>query len=117
MDDGAFSIGSLSIIGLPPTGFLEQMVHGLRSRRGGRPSSLESTCSDSILSIAYLMPIVARAFFFPPQETPHGDGHEDTHPVKESFYCAPPVITAVGCLVLFFAQDLHALLSNIQWGG
>ena len=87
---------------------------------GGHPFFIGIYMLSSILSIAYLMPIVARAFFFPPQETPHGEGHDDHHhPVKESFLlCAPPVITAVGCLVLFFlAQDLHALLSNIQWGG
>ena len=118
---GAFFIGSLSIIGLPPTGGSWSkwfMAYGAAD--GGHPFFIGIYMLSSILSIAYLMPIVARAFFFPPQERSHDDAHDDHHhPVKESFLlCAPPVFTAIGCLVLFFlAQDVYALLSNIQWGG
>ena len=79
---------------------------------------------SSILSIAYLMPVVARAFFFAPKADPHhhhGDDHhhDDTGKIKEPLLlCGPPVLTAIGCLVLFiYAQDLQALLANIQWGG
>ena len=84
---------------------------------GGHPFFIGIYMLSSILSIGYLMPVVARAFFFPPKDDHHDD--HPHHPVKESFLlCGPPVITAVGCLVLFFvAQDIHALLSNIQWGG
>ena len=76
---------------------------------------------SSILSIAYLMPVIARAFFFEPKADPHHDdhGHHGVGRIKEPLLlCGPPVLTAVGCLVLFvYAQDLHALLATIQWGG
>ena len=71
----------------------------------------------------------ARGFFFAPKaHAHHDDGHHDDHhdehhdptgPIKEPLLlCGPPVVTAIGCLVLFiYAQDIQSLLANIQWGG
>ena len=58
---------------------------------------------SSLLNVAYLMPIVVRAFFKPLP------GHAPGTPVKIAeapIACVVPLcITAFGCLVLFFAAE------------
>ena len=60
---------------------------------------------SSLLSIAYLMPVVARGFFYPSEEK----GGE------APFLCVvPPVLTAIGCIVLFFlADDIYQFLTGM----
>ena len=66
----AFMIGSLSIIGLPPFGGTwEQVVSGSRLPRGGHQFVVAASMISSLLNVAYLMPIVARAFFKAPGGT------------------------------------------------
>ena len=98
----------------------------LGAAEGGNDFFIFIYMLSSILSIAYLMPIVARAFFFAPKPDPHDDHHDDHHGhnddggrIKEPLLlCGPPVVTALGCLILFlYAQDIHTLLAQIQWGG
>jgi len=75
---------------------------------------------SSLLNVAYLLPVVARGFFA---------GNDAAQPVgaqvspgsrfagvKEAplFCVIPPVLTAFGCLVLFFYADhLYRLLEPI----
>jgi multicomponent Na+:H+ antiporter subunit D len=127
----AFFIGSLSIIGLPPTGgSWSKWFMGLGAADGGNSFFIAIYMLSSLLSIAYLMPVVARGFFFAPKPSAHGHGHDDAHGHKGGHHdppgrireplllCGPPVITAIGCLALFiFAPQLQALLATIQWGG
>ncbi len=73
---------------------------------------------SSLLSIAYLMPVVARAFFRPP---PADDEHANPGEgsklgIREApLLCVmPPVLTGVGCVVLFFyADDVWNLLTGM----
>ena len=66
---------------------------------------------SSLLSVAYLMPIVARAFFVTPASAPSGPS-----PIREApaFCVVPLCLTALGCLVLFFcAEEIYRLLAPI----
>jgi multicomponent Na+:H+ antiporter subunit D len=61
---------------------------------------------SSLLSIAYLMPIVGRAYFRKPSEK-DADLHE------APWMCVlPPCLTAIGCVLLFlFPEGLFDLLN------
>jgi len=68
---------------------------------------------SSLLNIAYLIPIPARAFFSPaPQndENHHGEGIHEA-----PLLCLLPLcLTALGCVVLFFFADpIYQLLVPI----
>ena len=104
----AFFIGSLSIIGLPPTGgswgkwFL--MIGALDA---GKMSIMVVLMISSLLNIAYLLPIPLRAFL-------SGDGIEQDRPfqLKEApLPCLLAIgVTALGCVVLFFyPQPLYEI--------
>jgi multicomponent Na+:H+ antiporter subunit D len=85
--------------------------------------------ASSLLSIAYLMPVVVRAFFFEPDPDDH-HGHDEHHghapqgEAKEGFWanlheapmlCVMPLcLTAVGCIALFFyAPEIYNLVITI----
>ncbi len=94
----AFFIGALSIIGLPPlAGSWSKWLLVLGAADAGQWAIIGVLVVSSLLNIAYLMSIVARAFFLP---TPEGT------PVKWSeaspLVWLPPAITAALCLGLFF---------------
>jgi multicomponent Na+:H+ antiporter subunit D len=107
---GAFLIGALSIIGLPPLG-------------GSWPKFLLMTASvdtghliiigvlmlSSLLNVAYLLPIVGRAFFLPAPE-----GTPTTFAEAPLLVWLPPAITATGCIILFFyAGTIQTFLAPI----
>ena len=104
----AFFIGSLSIIGLPPTG-------GTWSKWFLMLGTLESEqlilmgvlMISSLLNIAYLLPIPVRGFF--------SKENKDTAVKEAPFACLLAIsITAAGCLLLFFfPQGLHDLTAMI----
>ncbi|MGB0907830.1 MAG: proton-conducting transporter membrane subunit [Maricaulaceae bacterium] len=99
---GAFLIGSLSIIGIPPMGgswpkfFL--MVGALDS---GKAILLAALIASSVLNVIYLVPIAIRGFMRPPQN-PEDDAHIRDIQKKHKWVVIPPVITALGAFVLFF---------------
>ena len=113
----AFFIGSLSIIGLPPTG-------GTWSKWYLLMATLETDqliimvilMLSSLLNIAYLMPIPFHAFFsISPAKNEHGVATAKVQ-IKE----APTAsliaigIAALGCLVLFiYPNPLYELASTI----
>ena len=75
--------------------------------------------ASSLLNIAYLMPLVARAFFVP-APVAGGSGDADAHGEPEGFHEAPlfclvPLcLTALGCFALFFFGDaVYRLLQPI----
>jgi len=155
----AFLIGSLSIIGLPPLGGSWSKWYLMLGAADAHQLVMMGVLMlSSLLSIAYLMPVVARGFFRPLPETEddhggrdhgpdHGHGPVDEHGhalepetgpkslldrlrgteqmlphwhigegIREAPPCCviAPVITAIGCIVLFFsAQGIFELLSGI----
>lgn len=121
---GAFFIGSLAIIGLPPFGGAwSKWYLALGAVESGQYLYIGVYMLSSLLSIAYLMPVVIRAFLRPEVAHDHGDahGHDDHHHHDHGeapLLCwLPPVVTSAGCLWLFFAaQDIVDLLRPIVEG-
>lgn len=123
---GAFFIGSLSIIGLPPLGGLWSkwyLVVGVAKRAD--PIEIEQVILigvliiGSLLSLAYLMPIVIRGFFAPPPEG-EPDDNAKVKIQEAPLWCLIPLcLTAAGCVALFFLPNaLYRLLEPItQVGG
>ena len=104
---GAFFLGSLSIIGLPPMGgSWSKWFLALGAAEVQQPVFIGVLMLSSLLSIAYLMPIVGRAFFLPPK--PYVDGHGHHHEAQTTYkegspLCTLPLcLTALGCVALFF---------------
>jgi len=115
---GAFLVGSLSIIGIPPMGgswpkfFL--MVGALDSGKGILMAAL---IVSSILNIIYLLPISIRAFMKPPADLDK-DHHVGEERKKHRWVIIPPVLTAFGALLLFFfAGPIAEFLGPMLPGG
>lgn len=95
----AFTIGALSIIGLPPFGGVWAKLFLMQgSAEAGQPWLMAALIGSTILNIGYLLPITFRAFF---KKAP------ETSPMKPGLppvlAIAAPVITAAGTVALFFA--------------
>ncbi len=101
----AFFIGSLSVIGLPPTGGL---ISKLLMLRGAIDAQMTWVIAvyliSSLLNAAYFLPIVYKAFFCSEEEALFEKKFKEA-PV---FCWLPPVMTATGSIVLFFAPWLFA---------
>jgi len=118
---GAFFVGSLCIIGIPPTGGSWSKWFLLMSAADANAWLMGVLLISSLFSIGYLMPVVTTAFFKPlPADDGHhhGDGHDhgSGNVERDHILCVvPPVLTAVGCVLLFFFSDqLYALLEPIM---
>ncbi len=95
----AFFVGSLSVIGLPPTGgFISKWYLALGCLQAGSMALLVVLLVSSLLNAAYFLPIVYRAFFKPPTEESWAAGRSE----GPAAAWVPPLITAACSLVLFF---------------
>jgi multicomponent Na+:H+ antiporter subunit D len=109
-----FFIAALSIIGVPPMGgSWSKWFLFLGAIDADALPLVFVLLASSLLNIAYLMPVVARAFFVP---VTAGDGehaHEGFH--EAPLLCLVPICaTALGCIALFFyAEELYQLLAPI----
>ena len=117
---GAFLIGSLSIIGLPPLGGAwGKWYLILSAAEGERLIVIAVLMISSLLNVAYLIPIVARGFFLPspePQPASAGAAAAPRGGIREApMFCVVPLcLTALGCLALFFFADpIYRLLEPI----
>jgi multicomponent Na+:H+ antiporter subunit D len=120
----AFFIASLSIIGLPPCGgSWSKWYLMLGAADAGQFMMIVVIMVSSLLNVAYLLPIPIRAFLRPAldeQAELDMDGQEvpgfSWRRIDEAPFCcvAPPVITALGCIILFFYADtLMSLINRI----
>jgi len=110
----AFLIGAMCVIGLPPMGgSWSKWYLMVGSAEAGHVFFIVVLMASSLLNVAYLLPVVARAFFRPPKpdtEDGHGD-HQDSHDdgtgIKEApgFCLFAMAITSIGCIALFFYAD------------
>ncbi|MEE9610877.1 MAG: proton-conducting transporter membrane subunit, partial [Desulfatiglandales bacterium] len=95
----AFFIGSLSVIGIPPTGgFISKWYLVLGTLQANQFFMLIVLLSSSMLTAAYFLPIVYRAFFCT-QEEAMFEGERKESP---SWCLVPLVLTAIMSLALFF---------------
>jgi len=110
---GAFTIGALSMIGVPPTaGFLGKWFILTGAMQTANWLALAVIIASTVLNAAYFMPIVFRAFFCEPA----GDGHG--HKSGEAPW--PIVValtaTAIGTVLMFFAPDIPYALTKLMIG-
>ncbi|MEL7429502.1 MAG: proton-conducting transporter membrane subunit, partial [Pseudomonadota bacterium] len=110
---GAFFVGALSIIGLPPLGgSWSKWYLMLGAAETGHVIMIGVLMLSSLLNVVYLLGPIARGFYLPSDAS----GTGETTAISEApFWCvAPPVFAALGCIVLFFfAGDIQAFLEPI----
>ena len=110
----AFFLGSLSVIGLPPTGgSWSKWFLALGAADGSHGIFVGVLMLSSLLNIAYLLPIPIRGFFSPP---PPDDDHAGEGIHEAPAFCVVPLaLTALGSVALFFYAD--ALVGLLPpWG-
>jgi multicomponent Na+:H+ antiporter subunit D len=109
----AFFVGSLSVIGLPPTGgFFSKWYLVLGTLQADQMPMLFVLLGSSLLNAAYFLPIVYKAFFCTQEESMF------TNTIQEApVWCvAPLVVTAVGSIVLFFYPTVFLNLAELAIG-
>ncbi len=106
---GAFAIGALSMIGLPPAaGFVSKwyMLSGAMAQ--AHWGAVAVIVGSTLLNAGYFLPIVHRAFFRAPRPEdanhPHG---EAPLPIVIAL-----TLTAVGTVALFFAPEVPLALAH-----
>lgn len=112
---GAFFIGALSIIGLPPAGGIwSKLLIAGGSLDTGTIIWVMVLMLSTILNIAYLLPIPLRAFFKPDPDLAPG---EKATMQEAPFACLwAIVLTTITCVVLFlYPAPLMELIGLIQW--
>jgi multicomponent Na+:H+ antiporter subunit D len=100
---GAFLVGSLSLIGIPPFGGSWPKFYLMwGALESGQAILMGALIISSLLNILYLLPIAIRAFLKPPADAAK-DAVIALEAKKHRWVVIPPVITAIGTLVVFFA--------------
>ena len=117
---GAFLIGSLSIIGLPPMGGAwSKWFLALGAADAHMPIFIGVLMLSSLLSIGYLMPVVARAFFCKASDDDAREASEKSGfwgGVQEApMLCVVPLCaTALGTMALFFCAPFFKDLLDLM---
>jgi len=130
----AFFIGTLSIVGLPPTGGAwSKWFLGLGALEAGQVGLVAVLMVSSLLSLAYLMEIPLKGFFGKQGRADggnarehgtgddhghgnphHGDHDHDSHHVAPKWSIAAIVITAAACLALFvYPEPFYRLMTMV----
>ncbi|REJ73061.1 MAG: monovalent cation/H+ antiporter subunit D family protein [Acidobacteria bacterium] len=113
---GAFFVGSLSIIGLPPlAGAWSKWGLILGASQAGEWLVVATLAASSLLSVGYLLPVVLQAFA--PRQGGAAGG-EDAGVQEAPLLCVVPLcLTALLCVVLFFwPTPFTDLLSGFAGG-
>jgi multicomponent Na+:H+ antiporter subunit D len=113
----AFLLGSFSVIGVPPMGgSWSKWFLVLGAADAEQWLMVAVLMASSLLSIAYLMPVVVRGFFRPAPASDDANPEHNGSGIHEApLLCVlPPLVTGIGCVVLFFfADDVWTLLNGI----
>lgn len=117
---GAFTIGALSMIGVPPAvGFISKwtLVRGVAESLSLGGASTEEVFTlavivlSTLLNASYFLPIVYRAFFKAEVHNPHGNHHGEHH--HEHGESPAPMVfalcTTAGLTLLFFVWPKAAI--------
>ncbi len=120
----AFFIGALSIIGLPPLGgSWGKWLLIVGAADAGQQVAIAVLMISSLLNVAYLLPIVGKGFFLAnpePKPAAVGSAISPKSKIAEAplMVVLPPVLTAIGCLLLFFyAGHIQEFLMPIVTSG
>ena len=104
---GAFGIGALSMIGLPPAaGFVSKWFMVAGAVEAEHWVALGVIAASTLLNAGYFLPIVYRAFFVSPaaSDSPHGEAPWTM--------VAAMVVTASLTVLMFFYADLPLALAE-----
>ncbi len=110
---GAFFLGAMSIIGLPPMGgSWPKFFLMLGAADAGQIAIIVVLMISSILNVIYLLSIPVQAFYMNPAEDgakaqgAGGKGIQWGNLKEAPLLCVlPPVMTAAGAFILFFCAD------------
>jgi multicomponent Na+:H+ antiporter subunit D len=116
---GAFTIGALSMIGVPPTvGFLGKWFMLTGAVQSANWIAVGVMAVSTVLNAGYFLPIVFRAFFRAPPAAAHGA--DPQHDGQRGEAPWPIVLalttTAIGAVALFFFPDVPLALSRMTIG-
>ncbi len=113
---GAFFVGSLSIIGLPPAGgSWSKWFLGMGTLEAGQVGLLAVLMVSSLLGLYYLLEVPVKAFFFEPPADAHRPEGIKEAPVPAVIAM---VVTATATVALFFWPDVwYELMSMVVAGG
>jgi len=108
---GAFTIGALSLIGIPPlAGFLSKWIMFQGAAQAGNGMALAVLALSTLLNAAYFLPVVYAAFWRAPRE---GDAAHGEAP----WPCvAAMALSATATLALPFAADVPLALARAVAG-
>ena len=105
---GAFAIGALSMIGLPPAaGFISKWYMLSGAMATSHWLAVAVIVGSTLLNAGYFLPIVYRAFFVAPQDDGHAAHGEAPWPMVAAL-CA----TAAGTVLLFFWPEVPLALAR-----
>lgn len=124
----AFTLGSLSMIGMPPLGGFVSKFYIIQGSAQIHETFFIIVLSIStVLNACYFLPIVYAAFFKEPVHDNHNSHHHDDHHHSGSIerqhilMVAPLVLTAIGAVVMFFVSpylaDVVRLITSVLTGG
>jgi len=109
---GAFALGAISMIGLPPTaGFVSKwfMLSGAMSTGLWVPVAV--IAASTLLNAGYFLPIVYRAFFRPVGSDAHGEDHA-AHGEAPLMMVVALLLTACATVAMFFFPEAPLLLAR-----
>jgi multicomponent Na+:H+ antiporter subunit D len=110
----AFFVASLSIIGLPPLGGTwSKWALALGALDAGHVAVVGVLMLSSLLSVGYLLPIVARGFFLPPPGA-SSNGKVVIQEAPAACLIAVIITAVLSVLLFFLAGRIEMLLAGIR---
>jgi multicomponent Na+:H+ antiporter subunit D len=106
---GAFAVGALAMIGVPPTaGFLGKWFILVGAMQAANWVAVAVIILSTLLNAAYFLPIVFRAFFRAPVGHEHKSG-EAPWPIVAAL-----AVTAAGTVLMFFSSEIPYALAQLM---
>jgi len=113
----AFTVGALSMIGVPPTaGFISKWYILLATLEAQQMIAVGVIMLSTLLNAAYFLPIVYAAFFRAPKNVPE-HGYKDAPGEAPLMVLLAITVTAAGTVALFFFPSMALELAQQTAGG
>ena len=110
---GAFLVGAISIIGLPPLiGVWSKWWIGIGAAESGNYWAIAVLMISSLLNVAYLLPIISRGFFLPLPGQP-ADASVTRAEAPLPILIAMAITSALALILFFSANAVETLLLPI----
>jgi multicomponent Na+:H+ antiporter subunit D len=110
----AFTIGALSMIGIPPLGgFVSKFFLVKGSIEAGLEPLLFVLAISALLNAGYFLPVIYRAFFKAPVDDSADNTKNDGIKEAPVMMVIPILITAAGAVILFFKPSVFLELARL----